>query len=329
MNTGIQHIAHCRPGRIYYRVLCRHLGETLTTKQFSLLPFIAKLLKCCLWGPLRGRVVKFAGSAAGAQGSDPGRGQGTARQATLRRCPTSHNQNDLQIRYTTVYRAGVGEIKSRKKEKKRLATAVSPGANLKKKKSLFLYLLFTLQPACIQLPSHYFTKKGNLLRYLMTLMLPNLISNFLSTSYTNSQLYVILSTTRSLFKYSLVYDTMVCWILSYFKRHLISYSFTSSFFSPQRLFFFKVYSWALFSFLFLLILLVLLGLLCCHHLLLLLSSLSPLYIFLSQVISSNPRVLDTTFILMNLAFISCLEHSPSNISNCQHLLILLNLQISH
>ena len=30
-------------------------------------------------------------SAAAAQGSDPGRGHGTAHQATLRRRPTSHN----------------------------------------------------------------------------------------------------------------------------------------------------------------------------------------------------------------------------------------------
>ena len=42
-------------------------------------------------GRLRGRVVKFALSATAAQGSDPGRGHGAARQATLRRHPTSHN----------------------------------------------------------------------------------------------------------------------------------------------------------------------------------------------------------------------------------------------
>ena len=42
-------------------------------------------------GQLRGRVVKFARSAVVAQGSDPGRGHGTARQATLRQHPTSHN----------------------------------------------------------------------------------------------------------------------------------------------------------------------------------------------------------------------------------------------
>ena len=42
-------------------------------------------------GRLRGRVVKFACSTAAAQGSDPRRGHGTARQATLRRRPTSHN----------------------------------------------------------------------------------------------------------------------------------------------------------------------------------------------------------------------------------------------
>ena len=42
-------------------------------------------------GRLHGRVVKFACSAAAAQGLDPGRGNGTAGQATLRRRPTSHN----------------------------------------------------------------------------------------------------------------------------------------------------------------------------------------------------------------------------------------------
>ena len=42
-------------------------------------------------GRLRDRVVKFACSAAAAQGSDLGHGHGTARQATLRRRPTSHN----------------------------------------------------------------------------------------------------------------------------------------------------------------------------------------------------------------------------------------------
>ena len=43
------------------------------------------------WGRLRGRVVKFARSAGAAQGSDPGCEHGTARQATLRRRPISHN----------------------------------------------------------------------------------------------------------------------------------------------------------------------------------------------------------------------------------------------
>ena len=61
-----------------------------------------------LGGGLRGRVVNFARSAAAAHGSDPGRGHGTARQATLRQHPTSHNWKDLQLRYTTVYRGGLG-----------------------------------------------------------------------------------------------------------------------------------------------------------------------------------------------------------------------------
>ena len=73
-------------------------------------------------------MVRFARSAATAQGSDPGRGHGTSCQAMLRRRPTSHHQKDLQLGYTTMYRAGFGEIKQEKKE--RLATVVSPDANL-------------------------------------------------------------------------------------------------------------------------------------------------------------------------------------------------------
>ena len=45
-------------------------------------------------GRPHGQVVKFACSAVAAQGfadSDPGRGHGTAHQATLRWCPTCHN----------------------------------------------------------------------------------------------------------------------------------------------------------------------------------------------------------------------------------------------
>ena len=53
--------------------------------------FSTKSEKMNLGGRLRGRVVKFACSAAAAQGSDPGRGHGTAHQATLRQHPTPHN----------------------------------------------------------------------------------------------------------------------------------------------------------------------------------------------------------------------------------------------
>ena len=42
-------------------------------------------------GWLRGGVVKFPHSSVVAQGSDPGHGHGTARQATLRQHPASHN----------------------------------------------------------------------------------------------------------------------------------------------------------------------------------------------------------------------------------------------
>ena len=38
-----------------------------------------------------GQVIKFVRSTAAAQGSDPGRGCGTARQVTLRWRPTCHN----------------------------------------------------------------------------------------------------------------------------------------------------------------------------------------------------------------------------------------------
>ena len=49
------------------------------------------LLKNGQRGRLRGQVVKFPRSTAAARSSDPGRWQGTAHQATLRRHPTSHN----------------------------------------------------------------------------------------------------------------------------------------------------------------------------------------------------------------------------------------------
>ena len=52
---------------------------------------VSKILKIYMRGRPRGWVVKFVCSAAMAQGSDPGRGHGTARQATLRQRPTSHN----------------------------------------------------------------------------------------------------------------------------------------------------------------------------------------------------------------------------------------------
>ena len=52
---------------------------------------VAYTLKSTCRGWLRGRAVEFVRSAAAAQGSDPGRGHGTARRATLRRRPTSHN----------------------------------------------------------------------------------------------------------------------------------------------------------------------------------------------------------------------------------------------
>ena len=70
-------------------------------------------------------MVKFARSAAAAQGSDPGRGHGTTRQATLRRPHIPQLEGHATKIYNCV-QAGFGEIK----QKKRLATVVSPGANL-------------------------------------------------------------------------------------------------------------------------------------------------------------------------------------------------------
>ena len=69
-------------------------GLELTTPRYVSLTWglfgAGYFLKKNCRGRLRGRVVKFACSAAVAQGSDPGRRRGTARQATLRQRPTSH-----------------------------------------------------------------------------------------------------------------------------------------------------------------------------------------------------------------------------------------------
>ena len=78
----------------------------------------------------RGQVVTFAHSASAAQGfagSDPGHGYRTAHQATVRWRPTQHNQKDLQLEYTTMYRGALGR---RRRRRKSLATDVSSGANL-------------------------------------------------------------------------------------------------------------------------------------------------------------------------------------------------------
>ena len=48
-------------------------------------------IKTTMRGWLCGGVVKFARSAAAAQGSDPGCRHGTALQVMLRQCPTCHN----------------------------------------------------------------------------------------------------------------------------------------------------------------------------------------------------------------------------------------------
>ena len=61
--------------------------------------------------PPRGQLVKFTRSPSAARGfasSDPGLGRGTAHQAMLWQRPTLHNQKDLQLEYTTMYRGGGG-----------------------------------------------------------------------------------------------------------------------------------------------------------------------------------------------------------------------------
>ena len=78
-----------------------------------------------------GQVVKFACSASAAQGFaslDPGRGHGTAHQATLRQRPTCHNQRHPQLEYAAMYWGALG--RRRRKKKKRLVTDVSAGAKL-------------------------------------------------------------------------------------------------------------------------------------------------------------------------------------------------------
>ena len=69
-------------------------------------------------GRLRGRVVKFAHSTAVAQGSDPGHGHGTARQAVLRRGPTSSQLEGPATKIHNNVPGGFGEIKQKKKTKK-------------------------------------------------------------------------------------------------------------------------------------------------------------------------------------------------------------------
>ena len=47
-------------------------------------------------------------------GSNPGRGDGTAHQTTLRRCPTCHNSKDPQRRRYNYVPGGFGEKKEKK-----------------------------------------------------------------------------------------------------------------------------------------------------------------------------------------------------------------------
>ena len=72
-------------------VLWSCYSYTCISKDVSMISLYIFLWSKTSRGWLRGQVVKFPRSAAAAQGLDPERGHGTARQATLRRRPTSHN----------------------------------------------------------------------------------------------------------------------------------------------------------------------------------------------------------------------------------------------
>ena len=54
-------------------------------------PITSKEIETVIRGRPHGQLVKFARSAAAAQGLDPGQGRGTAHQVTLRWRPTCHN----------------------------------------------------------------------------------------------------------------------------------------------------------------------------------------------------------------------------------------------
>ena len=79
-------------------------------------------------------MVKFTLSTSEAQGFaglEPGRGRGTAHQATQRwRRPTCHHQKDLQLEYTTRYWGALG----RRKKKEDWQLMLAQGQSLKKEK---------------------------------------------------------------------------------------------------------------------------------------------------------------------------------------------------
>ena len=60
-----------------------------------------------------------ASAAQGFAGWNPGRGRGTTHQATLRQCPTYHNQKDPELKYTTMYRGALGRKRKNKILKKK------------------------------------------------------------------------------------------------------------------------------------------------------------------------------------------------------------------
>ena len=80
-------------------------------------------------------MVRFAHSASAVQvfgGSDARHRHGTARQGTLRWCPTCHNQKDPQLKYSTIYWGwgeGLGR-KSREKHQKRYLGFLIPSEAL-------------------------------------------------------------------------------------------------------------------------------------------------------------------------------------------------------
>ena len=130
---------------ILQSIACSLLFLSFGTPSFltTILPsFVSFSLVHDLIGCLRcwpcDRAIKFESFALVAQGfagSDPGCRHGNTHQATLRRCPTCHNQKDLQLEYTTMYWGASGRRRRRRRNKRRLSIDVSSGASFFKKRN--------------------------------------------------------------------------------------------------------------------------------------------------------------------------------------------------